>query len=580
MTFQPPSKKIYFLLFTTFLLFSIVIGIVGYLFYQAQKENLKQEKWDQLSAIADLKVRQIENWRKELIGDGKIIMKSPFIAKHVEHWLKYPGSTDIRREILLWMASQQEYRHYQSIHLLDAEGAVRLSVPGGKEILGPDAKRWASEAMKEKKVILTDLYQGKIIKGIRLSLLVPILIPEGKDTSPLGVFLLRVDPHHFLYSLIQSWPTPSRTSETLLIRREGEGLLFLNELRHRKGTALTLQFPIGKHQLPAVMAVHEQPKIVESVDYREIPVIAAVRQIPDSPWFLVAKVDQEEIYAPIQQQAWFIAMIVTLLIVGAALSVGLLWQRQIRLYIKKLEEIVEERTRHIQELDRRQAQNEKLAATGMMAARIAHEINNPLAGIKNSFLLIKDAIPKDHCYYQYTGRIGKEIDRITAIIREMFNLYRPDQKVVSDFPIRETIRDVVTLVETGCRKHGVSVEIDMGDAPLRVTLPESPFRQILYNLLRNAIDASPRGEMVGVTAMVSGGVLVITVSDRGNGIPQEIQPLIFEPFFSTKSDPHRMNLGLGLAVSKNLAETIGGAIDFKSETGQGTVFRVTLPIRE
>jgi signal transduction histidine kinase len=110
-----------------------------------------------------------------------------------------------------------------------------------------------------------------------------------------------------------------------------------------------------------------------------------------------------------------------------------------------------------------------------------------------------------------------------------------------------------------------------------VRLPENRLRQILYNLIQNAIDASPQGGSVRIGAVIDQQCLTITVSDQG-GIPEEARPHIFEPFFTTKSDLATGGLGLGLSVCKSLVEAMDGSIAFESEPGKGTEFRVILPL--
>jgi PAS domain S-box-containing protein len=254
-------------------------------------------------------------------------------------------------------------------------------------------------------------------------------------------------------------------------------------------------------------------------------------------------------------------------------------EEQIRLYNEQLEELVERRTARIKELERERVESEKLTATGRMAARIAHEINNPLGGIKNSFLLIKGAIPDDHPYYRYVGLIEKEIERIARIVHQMFDLYRPDQETPGEFWIEEAIGDVITLLEVNCRESGIQVETDTRDASVLVSLPEALFRQVLYNLLMNAIEASSPEGVVRVEAMVADEVLMVTVSDQGSGIPEEMRSQIFEPFFTTKSRLSSGGLGLGLSISKGLVEAMRGSLDFESKPGQGTIFRITLPVK-
>ena len=223
-------------------------------------------------------------------------------------------------------------------------------------------------------------------------------------------------------------------------------------------------------------------------------------------------------------------------------------------------------------------ESEKLAAQGRMAAGIAHEINNPLGGIKNSFRLIKDAVPADHAYYHYVGRIEKEIDRIARIVHHMYELYKPDGERVTEVSVNNLIQDIVSLLEVNCRTLGVSVTTKISRAPLVVNLPRNQVTQVLFNVIKNGIEASENGGGVEIRAAVVNNTLRFSVADHGLGIPKDVQRRIFEPFFTTKSHIETGGLGLGLSVSKSMVEAMGGRINFKSKRDKGTVFSISLPL--
>ena len=117
----------------------------------------------------------------------------------------------------------------------------------------------------------------------------PILDPQGRI---LAVVLLRINPRDTLYPLIQTWPTPSLTAETLLVKLDGKDVLFLNDLRHRENTALSLRVPLTHTDLPAVQVVQGKGGMFEGKDYRGVEVLGDLRPVPHWPWFMVTKVDR------------------------------------------------------------------------------------------------------------------------------------------------------------------------------------------------------------------------------------------------------------------------------------------------
>jgi two-component system sporulation sensor kinase C len=236
-----------------------------------------------------------------------------------------------------------------------------------------------------------------------------------------------------------------------------------------------------------------------------------------------------------------------------------------------LEEMVRARTARIQELEQQRTEIEKMAATGGLAARIAHEINNPLAGIKGAFMLIKDAVPLEHQYHHYIDRIQKEINRIARIVRQMFELYRPPDEDQEEWTLDQMIQDVTSLLKDECRERKVSIQFDL--PPLKVRLPAGPVRQVLFNTIKNAVEASPLQGVVHIAVEKKQEKIVIRVRDQGPGISEEIRPHIFEPFYTTKRGK-RGGLGLGLSISKDIVEALGGSIHFQNQSGRGVLCRI------
>jgi PAS domain S-box-containing protein len=222
-------------------------------------------------------------------------------------------------------------------------------------------------------------------------------------------------------------------------------------------------------------------------------------------------------------------------------------------------------------------ETEKLAITGRMAGQIAHEINNPLAGIKNAFLLIEDSIPRDHAYYPYVQRIKNEIDRMARFVQQMYTLYRPERsrRLAAELPV--VIQDVLLVLQSEARHLGVVIEFTPPPGGCTFMVEEASLKQVLYNLLRNALEASPAGSTVHVTLARQVGHVTIAVEDQGQGITPKAAGRVFEPFFTTKHNKERSGMGLGLPISLSLVQNMGGTLTFTSKVGRGTRFVISLP---
>lgn len=235
--------------------------------------------------------------------------------------------------------------------------------------------------------------------------------------------------------------------------------------------------------------------------------------------------------------------------------------------------------------DRRQTEarlnaSEKLAVAGRMAARLAHEINNPLAGIRNCFEMLKGAVPAGHPDYRFVGMVDREVARIARIVSRTLELYRPRHEEARRFALQETVLDAIGLLEPKWRGRDVTVMADLPTEPIHVFLPEANLSQVLFNLLDNAIDASAPGNPIVVAAQPAGQEVRLTVTDRGPGIPAAVQARLFEPFWTTKETSGHGNLGLGLPISRQLIEEMGGALELETSEGAGTTFTIVLPCGE
>lgn len=257
-------------------------------------------------------------------------------------------------------------------------------------------------------------------------------------------------------------------------------------------------------------------------------------------------------------------------------------ENELKRYTNYVEELAAARAQKIVDLDKRRMSLEKLASLGTMAAAIAHEINNPIAGIKNAIRLIAETQSVSHDNALLLRSVDREIDRIAALLSQMHQLCRPTLAPPAQVAVIATLREILRNVEAQCAPKVLTVRVDTTvESEIVVRLCESEFRQVLHNLLLNAFEASVSGSLLEVDIRIETPEnLRITIRDHGHGIPMGFASHIYEPFFTTKHNVGRSGTGLGLAISRSLVLALGGTIDFEQTPGGGATFHLQLPYRD
>ncbi len=331
---KPPvlNKKILVFLVTAL---SVLYCVGAYIYYTSEVRHIKKNKQNEIQAISHLKINQLSQWLKERIGDATVFSTSPYFIKSIEGLLNNPKNSLHKKEILNRICVLQSSYDYEDILIVSARKKLLVSIEPMGSNLSAFTLDKIDKVLDSNKIEFTDIYECSEHKKLHLDIIAPLKVGAN---NTLAVIVFRVNPSRYLFPLIQSWPIPSYTSETLLIRKEGENIIYLNELRHRKNTALKLKIPMTKKEVPAVQAVLGRKGIFEGKDYRGIEVLSYLSEVPLSPWFMVAKVDKSEIYSEMKNKAILIAIFTLLLIFLS--GAGLAWiyfSRQKNIYRELLE---------------------------------------------------------------------------------------------------------------------------------------------------------------------------------------------------------------------------------------------------
>jgi len=229
----------------------------------------------------------------------------------------------------------------------------------------------------------------------------------------------------------------------------------------------------------------------------------------------------------------------------------------------------------------RQAQ--KLESIGTLASGVAHEINNPIMGVMNYAQLILDRLGPDSPVAEFATEIGKETERVAAIVKNLLFFARVEKKTHSLARICDIVEGTLSLVRTVLRHDQITLEVDVPEDLPKIRCRSQQIQQAVMNLITNARDAlnekypgHHEDKKLLVRAELGAGSVRLTVEDHGPGIPEDIRERIFDLFFTTK--PRDRGTGLGLSISHGIVRDHQGVLSMESELGEWTRFRIDLPV--
>ncbi len=400
----------------------VVFLITIYLFAKGQEKELNVRVGHELESIANLKADEIKKWRNEHINDFIIRLNNMALINQLIDILSRPNKSN-ENDFIRWMKAHVENKDYSQIILFDSNENIRLSYPSTivshthTSVLNPNLKS----------VIMTDLYINNTADSPHMDIVMPIIEKRGKINILKGYLVFQIEASEYLFPLIQSWPTLSKTAETLIFRRDGEDIIYLNELRYRKNSALRFKLSIKDNpDLIAIRGLKGDTTTIHSIDYRGIKVLGCVRPIPQTNWYIVAKIDKEEVDAP-HRSLWTNFYIgLTALFLFSSISIFL-----IRRY---------EKNAHYEQLYLLEKERRKLAVRYENLTRYANDI----IFVCNSDLQIIDA------NNQAIKAYGYMLEEFTLL--KMSELQTEEMPLDSEDEESESFSNLGTTFETQHRK--------------------------------------------------------------------------------------------------------------------------------
>lgn len=472
----------------------------GALFYREQERSLRERARNELEAVATLKTSQIETWRTDRLADASRLSTSPSVRAFVMTWLDDRGPRHTE-EVKQLLRSLQFDGRYSNVLLVDTDGRVLVAANDTMLTqLNPSVRELLSSILERRSAALTELHKSTSDPDVHIDVLVPLYNGGTESSRPIAAIVLQVRAADYLFPLIQRWPTASTSAETLLVRRDGDDALFLNEVRHVDGAALSRRVPLSKTDVPAVQAINGHVGFFEGTDYRGEPVLSYVAPIKDSPWFMVAKVDTQEALAGWRARSRLIAALVAACVVLALVAYFIARER---IRGQRLKEVVH-------------AQSAKIRAQERLRATLASVGDAVISTDLECRIEFMNQVAEDLTGWTLDEALGRQLDEVFVIVNE---------------DTRDTVDNPATCAIQECRVVGLAnhtiliardgIERPIADSAAPIT---DEYRQIIGVVLvfrdqtaaheaRHALELSERRHRLLFENMIDGFALHEMVFD-------------------------------------------------------------------
>lgn len=272
---------------------TVVVLVTGAIFFlKYETEHIRLDKYDDLEIIATLKTEELSNCISKELAYAELLSKNFFILDIVEKYLLY-GSARIKKDFSNYFEDILKFHRLKNIIITTAEGNVLISDSNSKPKLEPPLIAAIRRSVKSKTTVSTNLFFSDSQKNISFDIVTPVADNEGRIKA---VLVLREDVDSLINSVINTWPVKSESGECIIVERDGNYVRFLSNLKFLENTALKRRIPLSETKVPAVQAVLGKIGIFEGIDYRGVDVIADLRSVAGTNWFMVCKLDKAEVF--------------------------------------------------------------------------------------------------------------------------------------------------------------------------------------------------------------------------------------------------------------------------------------------
>ncbi len=566
-----------------FLVVVLILAGAGAGFFVSESSRIRQKKSDELAAIAVLKSRWIADWRQRVLGGVGKMAGYPFFS----HAVAELAETPLDAFLLVALAERLKYElgwtGHEAMALYSLDDALLIAAGAYEEC--PEAIQVVKDALATPGAVLSPLYKSRS-GDVHITAACPV---NGPDGDPVAVLAVTMNAKKELFPLVEEWPARSRTAETLLVMRDRNDALVLNNLHNKANSALNYRIPLTEVHVPSVQAVMGKTGGFFGRDYRGGEVISDLRRVAGSPWFMVAKVNLAEANADLYETMDFVIIVFVCLSIAVAAAMAALYSGgQVRL-LRKLDEVRAESEENLRQLNahleervaRRTAQleasNSELEA---FAYSVSHDLRAPLRSIEGFAAILEEEYGQklDDEARRLLGVVRSGTRKMDHLIHDILDLSRVSRTelVISDVDMTGLVRSVWEEIQTP--EEAARFDFRLGPLPGArgdVLL----LRQLWTNLISNAVKYTSRSEIrrIEIGAGEEEDSLCYFVKDSGVGFDPAYSAKLFGLFQRLHTDVEFEGTGVGLATVQRIVHRHGGSVRAESGPGAGATFSFILP---
>ncbi|WP_459500945.1 DUF3149 domain-containing protein [Bacillus sp. C1] len=420
------------------------------------------------------------------------------------------GNTNGIQQIL--QETDEKEKRFSGLYYTNKDGLITAASEGLNEIISVADRNYILEAFESTKTTVSSVITDRVLGHQAIMIATPIFT-ENKQTAGLLLASLRFD---YIFSTLNAIKPQYHFEVT-----DQHGVTFLTDDNNESA---------------------EQHTNMLSTPLQNLNWKISVSPLP---------IDKTTLYKTVMVECIVTLFLMTILLL---LVQYILLKRQTK-------------------LERQQNEIQKVELVGAFAASTAHEIRNPLTGIKGLVTLLKEKHKQEQDQF-YFSIIEQEIERINEIVSEFLILGKPTAIIEKKYDVRDIIKEVALIVQSEANLHNITFTLQLPDHPVHIRCSKDHMKQVVLNITKNAIEAMSSGDILTIQITSNNKHAQLHIIDTGKGIPKHIQKHLFHPFFTNKDT----GTGLGLVICKRILEMYDGQIMIDSEENKGSTVHIKLPL--